>query len=147
MARTRHHVTLALGTLAILATSQPANAAQGYKWWASEETKQELKLTDPQTDQLENIFQSLRPKLKELVQVLKQEEEQLAAIMHTMLAEEWEVTLQIDKVESARSALSKTRTLMLYRMHKRLSPEQLDGLHSLWERRRSGRDARKQSRQ
>ncbi|HIM14251.1 MAG TPA: hypothetical protein EYM31_00640, partial [Acidobacteria bacterium] len=108
MARTRHHVTLALGTLAILATSQPANAAQGYKWWASEETKQELKLTDPQADQLENIFQSLRPKLKELVQVLKQEEEQLAAIMHTMLAEEWEVTLQIDKVESARSALSKT---------------------------------------
>ncbi len=147
MARTRHHVTLALGTLAILATSQPANAAQGYKWWASEETKQELKLTDPQADQLENIFQSLRPKLTELAQDLRQEAKRLSTIMHAMQAEEWEVTLQIDKVESARSALSKTRTLMLYRMHKRLSPEQLDGLHSLWERRRSGRDARKQSRQ
>ena len=66
--------------------------------------------------------------------------------MHAMQAEEWEVTLQIDKVESARSALSKTRILMLYRMHKMLSPEQLDGLHRLSERRRSTRGARKTTR-
>ena len=143
MARTRHHATLVLCALAILVTSQPANATQRYKWWASEEVRQELQLTNQQTDQIESIFRSLRPKLKELAQVLRQEAEQLADVMHTMQAEEWEVTLQIDKVESARSALSKTRTLMLYRMHKRLSPEQLDGLHSLWESRRSSRDARK----
>ena len=30
----------------------------------------------------------------------------------------------IDRVEAARSALAKTRTLMLYRMHRLLSPEQ-----------------------
>ena len=57
--------------------------------------------------------------------------------MHAMQAEEWEVALQIDRVEAARSALSKTRTLMLYRMHKTLSAEQLEALHAMWERRRS----------
>ena len=62
--------------------------------------------------------------------------------MHAMQAEEWEVTLQIDKVESARGALSKTRILMLYRMHKELSATQLDGLHDLRDRRRSKADAK-----
>ena len=147
MINTRRHATLVLGALAILVTSQSVNAAQRHKWWASEEAKQELKLTDPQTAQLETIFQSLRPKLKEFGQDLRREEKRLSEIMHAMQAEEWEVTLQIDKVESARSALSKTRILMLYRMHKMLSPEQLDGLHSLSERRRSTRGARKTNRQ
>ena len=59
-----------------------------------------------------------------------------------MQVEEWEVTLQIDKVESARGALSKTRILMLYRMHKELPATQLDGLHDLWDRRRSKADAK-----
>ena len=57
--------------------------------------------------------------------------------MHAMQAEEWEVALQIDKVEAARSALSKTRTLMLYRMHKTLTSEQSEALHAMWERRRA----------
>ena len=137
MVNTRRHATLVIGALAILVTSQPAKAAQGLKWWASEETKQELQLTDPQTAQLETIFQSHRPTFKELMKDLRLENKRLSEIMHAMQAEEWQVTLQIDKVESARSALIKTRTLMLYRMHKILSPEQLDGLHSFSERRRS----------
>ncbi len=142
MLNTRRHATLVIGALAILVTSQPAKAAQGLKWWSSEEAKQELQLTDPQTVQLETIFQSHRPTFKELMQDLRLENKRLSEIMHAMQAEEWEVTLQIDKVESARSALIKTRTLMLYRMHKILSPEQLDGLHSLSERRQSNRRQR-----
>ena len=65
----------------------------------------------------------------------KQEVGELASIMHTTKAKEWEVTLQIDKVESTRSALRKARTLMLYRMHKKLTSEQQDDLHAIWERR------------
>jgi len=144
MVKIRRHAILSVGTLFVLATMEPplASAAQRHKWWAADEVKTELKITDTQADDIENIFQSLRPKLKELTQLLDQEEERLTEIMHAMQAEEWDVTLQIDKVESARSALGKTRTLMLYRMHKKLSAKQLDGLHNLWERRRSSRDAR-----
>ena len=146
MVNTRHRATLVLCTLAILVTSQPV-AAQGYKWWTYEEAKKELRLTDPQTAELETIFQTLRPRLKELAEDFQLERKLLSEIMHAMKAEEWEVTLQLDKLESARSALNKTRILMLYRMHKKLSPEQLDGLHSLSERRRSTRDARQKHRQ
>lgn len=113
----------------------PAEAAQRYKWWASDEVKAELGLTEEQSEDLEDIFQATQPQLKELMQELNREEDELSAILHAMEAEEWEVTRQIDKVESARSALSKTRILMLYRMHRELTAEQLDAFHEMRDRR------------
>ena len=111
------------------------SAAQRFKWWQSDAAQTEIALTDDQVVQFEAIFQDLRPTLRELMQRLGREEDELSRLMHAMQAEEWEVALQIDKVEGARSALSKTRTLMLYRMHKILAPEQIDALHEMWERR------------
>tara|TARA_B100000029_G_scaffold516230_1_gene627805 strand:- start:920 stop:1369 length:450 start_codon:yes stop_codon:yes gene_type:complete len=138
MRKFRYHVMLILVALLITGAVQPrpASAAQGYRWWAADEVKKELNLTTTQTEEIETIFKSLRPKFRELIQALEEEEEELADLMRAMQSEEWEIALQIDKVESARSALSKTRTLMLYRMRKILTTTQLDGLHDLWERRR-----------
>jgi Spy/CpxP family protein refolding chaperone len=146
MGKIKCHVLFLLAAIFVSAAicPQSATAAQrhSFRWWASDEVKQKLELTDTQTQEIENIFQTLRPKLRELSQALKKEEKQLTNLMHAMQAEEWEVTLQIDRVESARGALSKTRILMLYRMHKKLSATQLEGLHDLWEHRRSRGDAR-----
>ena len=149
MGKTRRQVIVIFGTFLFLSTMQVALASgtQRHKWWTADEAKEELKLTDTQVQEIEEIFQSLRPKLRELVQVFRQEEKNLAALMHAMQAEEWEVTLQIDKVESARGALSKTNILMLYRIHKKLSATQVDELHNLWERRRLGREHRPRRRQ
>lgn len=121
----------------VLCFSVPAEATQRFKWWQSDAVAAEIDLTAEQAGDIEAIFQSLRPKLREQARRLHREEDDLTAIMHAMQAEEWEVALQIDRVEAARSALSKTRTLMLYRMHKTLSAEQLEALHAMWERRRS----------
>jgi Spy/CpxP family protein refolding chaperone len=122
---------------AVLSVAAAAEASQRFKWWQSDEAASEIGLTAEQAHDIEAIFQSLRPKLREQVRRLRREEDELTAIMHAMQAEEWEVALQIDGVEAARSALSKTRTLMLYRMHKTLSPDQIEALHAMWERRRS----------
>lgn len=121
----------------VLCLSVPAEATQRFKWWQSDVVAAEIDLTAEQAADIEAIFQSLRPKLREQARRLHREEDELTAIMHAMQAEEWEVALQIDRVEAARSALSKTRTLMLYRMHKTLSAEQSEALHAMWERRRS----------
>ena len=43
---------------------------------------------------------------------------------------------QVDMVENARSSLGRTRTLMIYRMHRILTPEQrvkMNALHDKWE--------------
>lgn len=129
-----------LAALALLAPqAADAEGSQRHKWWQSDAVKAELGLTDRQSAELEEIFQAMRPRQKELVERLRVEEEALAAIMQAPDAAEWEVTLQIDRVETTRSALSKTRTLMLYRMHRVLAPPQRDALQELWERRRRSR--------
>ena len=136
MSKTRG-CTIVVLLAAVLSFAIVSEATQRFKWWQSDEVASEIGLTAGQGAEIEAIFQSLRPKLRELAHLLRREEDELTAIMHAMQAEEWEVALQIDKVEAARSALSKTRTLMLYRMHKTLSAEQIEALHAMWERRRS----------
>ncbi len=136
MSKTRGCTTIVL-LAAVLSLAVTAEATQRFKWWQSAEVASEIGLTAEQGDDIEAIFQSLRPKLREFARRLHREEDELTAIMHAMQAEEWEVALQIDKVEAARSALSKTRTLMLYRMHRTLSADQIEALHAMWERRSS----------
>ncbi len=136
MSKTHGCMTVVL-LAAVLSSAVAAEATQRFKWWQSHEVASEIGLTDEQGADIEAIFQSLRPKLRELAHRLRREEDELTTTMHAMQAEEWEVALQIDKVEAARSALSKTRTLMLYRMHRTLSADQLEALHAMWERRRS----------
>ncbi|MCY4074347.1 MAG: Spy/CpxP family protein refolding chaperone [Acidobacteria bacterium] len=129
-----------LVALAFLAPpAADAERSQRHKWWQSDTVRAELDLTDRQSAELEEIFQAMRPRQIELIERLRIEEEALTAIMHAPDAAEWEVTLQIDRVETTRSALGKTRTLMLYRMHRVLTPPQRDALHELWERRRRSR--------
>ena len=57
MAKISRHTILLVGTLFVLATMDLplASAAQRHKWWAADEVKAELKLTDTQTDDIENI--------------------------------------------------------------------------------------------
>ncbi len=136
MSKTHGCMTVVL-LAAVLSSAVAAEATQRFKWWQSHEVASEIGLTDEQGADIEAIFQSLRPKLRELAHRLHREEDELTAIMHAMQAEEWEVALQIDKVEAARGALSKTRTLMLYRMHRTLSADQMEALHAMWERRRA----------
>ena len=144
MSKTRGHAAVVL-VAAVLSLAPASEAGQRFKWWQSDEVASEIGLTVGQGVEIEAIFQSLRPKLREFAHRLHREEDELTAIMQAMQAEEWEVALQIDRVEAARSALSKTRTLMLYRMHKTLTAEQLEALHAMWERRRS--DGQSSSRQ
>lgn len=135
--RRLHIVVLSLSAIVWAVAGEPveSEAAQRYKWWQSAEVQTEIGLTADQETRIEAIFQELRPTLRELMHRLDREEKELSRLMHAMVAEEWEVALQIDQVEAARSALGKTRTLMLYRMHKVLEPAQIEALHKLWERR------------
>ena len=133
---TRWCISVIIGAL-ILALATPTEAAQRrQKWWQSGAIKTAVGLSDKQSDDLETIFQATRPKLRELMRRLSKEEADLSSLIHTMEVEESEATLQIDKVEAVRSELSKTRTLMIYRMHRELTAQQRDTLRELGERRR-----------
>jgi Spy/CpxP family protein refolding chaperone len=68
----------------------------------------------------------------------KDELDRLEASLSKLLAEatvdEGSLSQQIDKVEAARARASKTRLLMLYRMHRLLAPDQRQRLEVMHQR-------------
>ena len=127
----------------VLLAVAAANAGEGllqerkYKWWQSEEVREALELTDDQASRIEEIFQETLPKLRTQYEDLDEAEDELSRLLRDDDVTEAEVSAQVDRVERARSALSKTRTLMLFRMHRTLSSEQRVELRQL-DRQRHG---------
>ena len=72
---------------------------------------------------------------------LNAEERTLSQLVGDMDVEEIDVTRQIDRVEATRSELSKTRILMVFRMHRNLTQTQRDDLDEWMEREADERGA------
>jgi Spy/CpxP family protein refolding chaperone len=131
----------ALFVLPVVRASQQSR--QGYKWWQTQ--KQEFGLSDEQSTRIEAIFQASVPKLRESKKELDRLEDILSKMIADGAADETVVAQQIDRVEAARSAMSKARTLMLYRMHQVLNPAQRAKLNA-WHEQRERDRGRKQDR-
>lgn len=107
------------------------------KWWLAAESRAAVGITDRQSAKIERIFQSMLGDLRAEKALFERQEQELSRLLGTDGTEEAVVIRAIDRVEAARSALAKTRTLMLYRMRRVLSPEQrvrLDDYHKKQER-------------
>ncbi len=128
---------IALLLTAVLVASTAAQQAQpkSHKWWQDEQTRKVLTLTDEQSARVEELFQASLPRLRELRKSLDELEGQLSNLIRDGQSNEAVVTAKIDEAEQTRAELNKTRTLMLYRMHKVLSPEQNRKLKELFNQR------------
>lgn len=115
----------------------PALAQRG-KWWQDERFRRELGLTTDQSTRLEEIFQKHQPKLREHMRALDQAEDQLSQLIEK--GDDASVMAHMGVVESARTELNKTRTLMLLRMRRSLTADQWAKFTALAnERNRRGR--------
>ncbi len=127
--------------LMLLATSLAgASSNQSRKWWHSEDFQRQLGLSAQQSEEIEAIFQASVPRLRALKAELDKAEAALSDLIAEARVEEAQVVRQIDRVEAIRSDLSRARTLMLFRMHRVLTPDQrakLKDLHGEHHRRDS----------
>lgn len=127
-------ITLILGIFAPLEVS-----AQGFKWWQEDSLKTELGLTPDQVAKLDAVYQDLVPRMSTEKNELDRLERQLSEVIRYSNVGEAEVMRQVQVVEAARSALGTTRTLMIYRLYRGLTPEQrlkMKALHAKWEEER-----------
>jgi Spy/CpxP family protein refolding chaperone len=128
---------------ALVAGALPSAAsAQGFKWWQNERFQEELALTPQQVTRLEEIFQAKQPKLRRQKEAFDVLEASLSKLVADGRATEADAAALIDEVEAARSAFSKSRTLMLFKMRRILTSDQhvkLTALHQQWERERRSR--------
>ena len=113
-----------------------AQSRQRHRWWQSEEVTALLDLSGRQAADLDRIYQRSLPKMHESYHRLNAEERTLSRMIANMQVEEIDITRQIDRVEAARSELSKTRTLMVFRMYRVLNPGQRTALKEWMDLRR-----------
>lgn len=112
------------------------------KWWMSDDGRAEFGITEQQSKDLEGVFQSLLPRLRANKSELDRQEKVLSQLLNEANSDETLVVQAIDRVENARGALSRTRTLMLYRMYRLLSAEQRAKVQAYHERKSQESDNR-----
>ena len=129
-------------SLLVLATSLAPATAQGFKWWQNERFQKGLSLSAEQISKLEDVFQAAMPSLRAQKRAYDKLEDELSKMVREAKVGERELEEFVVRVEAARADLSKTRTLMFFRMHRILSPEQnikLDQLFDQMEKERRGK--------
>jgi Spy/CpxP family protein refolding chaperone len=116
-------------------TLRPQDTPRPFAWWKSEPFKKELGLTAEQSTRIDKIWETSRPELRQEWDELSKLEGKLSRLIQVD-ADEAVLTRQIDRVETARAAANKTRSLMLVQMLKVLTPEQrtrFNALHTKWQ--------------
>jgi Spy/CpxP family protein refolding chaperone len=103
-----------------------------WKFWQGD-TKATLGISNQQSADIELIFQATLPKLEVAKDKIDKLEATLSQTIKDNVADLATVAQQVDRLESARADLYKTRTLMLYRMRGVLSADQRAKLQAMWD--------------
>jgi len=110
------------GVLVVVVLAAPPVSAQGFKWWQSDMFKRELGLTSEQSAKIESIFQANLPVLRKEKESLDRSQADFNQMVEA--SDDAQVMAQVGVVEAARSELNKSRTMMLLRMRRVLTPDQ-----------------------
>ncbi len=129
----------------IVAAGTPA-AAQGFKWWQTERFQKELALTAEQITRIEGIYQTTEPLLRAQKQAFDRREEKLSKTIADPKSDEPAVLQASDRLEAARTELSRTRTLMVFRIRRVLTDEQNVKITAMHERDRNDRERKERER-
>src|SRR5215216_1308441 len=113
---------IAAAVVAAAVVTGPAALAQGFKWWQSDTFTRELGLAPDQSAKIEAIFQATVPVLRRQKDALDKAEADFNQMIEA--SDDAQVMAQVGVVEAARSELNKSRTMMLLRMRRVLTPDQ-----------------------
>jgi Spy/CpxP family protein refolding chaperone len=130
-------------SLIVLAAAAPATAQTqgfGFKWWQTERFKKELALTQEQITRIEGIYQTTEPMLRAQKQAVDRREEKLSKVIQDPKSDEPAVLQAIDRLEAARSEISRTRNLMFFRIRRVLTDEQNVKIREMHDRDRAERE-------
>ena len=108
-------------------------------WWKDEKARAEIGFSLEQAAEIDKIFRTTMEKAKPLREEVNALEKALSQTMKANTADLSVVTQQVDKVENKRAELNKLRIVMLYRMHRVLTPEQNTRFQAYLERREAER--------
>jgi Spy/CpxP family protein refolding chaperone len=146
-------LSLLVGATAAPASAQNAgtpaqrpNPGFSFKWWQNDRFQKELKLTPEQVTRIEGIFQAALPLQRAQKDAVDRREEKLSKLISDPKSTEAGVLQATDRLEMSRNELTRTRTLMLFRIRRVLSDEQLLALNAMHEHDKSDRERKERER-
>ena len=139
--KTLRKLFICLVLSAVVAGMPAPLAAQG-KWWQAERFQKELGLTQEQITRIEGIYLAATPLLRAQKEALDRREEKLSKILADPKSDEAAVMQASDRLELARNEISRTRTLMLFRIRRVLNDDQLVKLNAMHDHDRRERERR-----
>jgi len=108
-------------------------------WWKASDTRAELGISDKQSKDIDDIFQETVPALRAAKEELDKLDETVAKLIKDGTADISVVARQVAQAEQARANLTTKRTVMLYRMHRLLTPDQRAKLDAMFAQREAER--------
>lgn len=132
--------------LSAIVLGLPAEVLAQGKWWMSERFQKELALTQEQITRIEGIYQTTNPLLRAQKEAFDRREDKLSKVIADPKSDESAVLQATDRLDLARNEMSRTRTLLLFRIRRVLNDEQLLKLNAMHEHDRKERERRDRER-
>ena len=111
--------------------SSPAS----WEWWNDTDVQKELGLTPEKIERINSYYSRRNTELRPMVHEFFRQSAELEKMTRDRIADEGTYAMQVLRVESVRARLSESRTLMLYRISRELTPEQNQKLQTILDRR------------
>ena len=132
---------ICLGLSAYVLVLPQTASAQG-RWWQADRFQKELALSAEQITRIEGIYQNAQPLLRAQKEAFDRREEKLSKVIADPKSDEAAVIQATERLELARNEMSRTRTLMLFRIRRVLNDDQLLKLNKMHEHDRAEREKR-----
>jgi Spy/CpxP family protein refolding chaperone len=111
-------------------------------WWRSEAIRKEVDVTERQMRDITWIFETSAKQATPVLEALQRERAELDRLTQERAVDEPVYAIQVGRMESLRAKYNETRTVMLYRILKKLTTAQYGKLQAIRDRNRGGSSPR-----
>lgn len=111
------------------------SSPSSWEWWNDADVQKELGLTPEKIERINSYYSRRNTELRPMVHEFFRQSAELEKMTRDRIADEGTYAMQVLRVESVRARLSESRTLMLYRISRELTPEQNQKLQTILDRR------------
>ncbi len=101
------------------------------RWWRKADVQQTLNLTKSQVERLDTVFEKDRPERVALRRKIAEMDRLLRRVLQRGRAEDATVKRLSEQVEALRAQHNVRRTLMMFAIYRRLTPQQRTALAAL----------------
>jgi Spy/CpxP family protein refolding chaperone len=112
------------------------NPLYEWQWWTDPEVQKALGLVEPKVKNISRIYEDRVKRSQQLAERYEKERAELNRLTEERQISVEEYAIHVTQVEALRTELNKGRLVMLYRISRELSPDQVKKLNEIFEKRR-----------